>query len=243
VLDVRFWKPGDEANVRRAVATNVSRGGMFIRTSSVVPSHTRLRVEVLHAHHGFVCEGIVMRALRTPSHLQTVRPSGMGVRFLTPTELVEELLPHMAAVERPEAEPRPGEPTSAPTTGPSVDGVASSRTPGDRRGAGPAARTMELEDRVFEVVFRDRDRFRAVFERDVQTGGIFVPTDDPAAMDEVVVIRIRVEGGGAEKIEARVVHSVPPTGQDIEGGNILSGMGVQFNDVPRAVERLRALLG
>lgn len=258
VLDVRFWKPGDEANVRRAVAANISRGGIFIRTSAVVPSNTRVRVEVIHARHGFVCEGVVVRALRSPAHLQSVRPSGMGVRFLSPEELVEELLPEVASVERPgEAEADAATPADVPAETASADPAGESRpakgpgssppdggeiiTPPPMRSRKPV-RPMELEDRVFEVVFRDQERFRTVFERDIQTGGIFVPTEDPAAMDEVVQIRIRIEGGGAEKIEARVVHSVPSVGEGIDGQNLLSGMGVQFSDVPRAVERLRGLL-
>lgn len=212
------------------------------------PGGTRLRVEVIHAQHGFVCEGVVVRAIKTPSQYQTVRPSGMGVRFLPPGELVEELLPHMATVERPDTQP-----VSAPAGDGSSDGSAAVPTredPGQPPQGASASRspekgatpTMELDDRVFEVLFRDRERFRKVFDRDVQTGGIFVPTDDPAGIDEVVRVEVRVEGGGSETIEARVVHSVPQTGSNVGGGNILSGMGVQFSDVARAIDRLRALL-
>ena len=251
VLDVRFWTPGEEDDARRASATNISRGGIFIRTSTISPTGTRLRVEVIHAHHGFVCEGIVKRAIRTPSHFQSVRPSGMGIRFLLPGELVEELLPHMASVERPAteeatAELAPSKPPPAASTGSADESAPSSPPPARKKAARVVERerpaTLELKDREFEIVFRDRERFRAVFDRDVQTGGIFVPTDDPAAMDEVVQIRVRIDGAGSERIEARVVHSVPPSDGGLEGGNLLSGMGVQFSDVARAVERLRRLL-
>ena len=110
-------------------------------------------------------------------------------------------------------------------------------------GSSPQHRTLDLDDKVFEITFRDRERFRNVFERDVQTGGIFVPTEEPAAMDEVVQVEIEIEGVGSERLEARVVHSVPPSGEEVEGQNVLAGMGVQFSDVARAVEQLRQLLG
>lgn len=240
VLDVRYQKRGEEDELRRAVATNISKGGMFIRTPAVFPSGTRVRVEVVHARHGFMVEGIVVRALRTPSHLQTVRPSGMGIRFLGPRELVEELLPHMATGEGPESRTEKRAERVEPA-GP----VPSSRSaPPEVPEApeAPSGASSTTEPEIFEVSFRDRERFRSVFDRDVQTGGIFVPTDDPAAMDEVVQVEITIEGAGSARLEARVVHSVPPSDEEVEGKNVLSGMGVQFKDVPRAVERLRQLL-
>ncbi|MDX1630915.1 MAG: PilZ domain-containing protein [Thermoanaerobaculia bacterium] len=241
VLDVRFRKRGEEEKPHRAVATNISKGGMFIRTSAVLPSGTRVRVEVVHARHGFMVEGVVVRALRTPTHLQTVRPSGMGVRFLPPGELVEELLPHMAtskASDSREGQAEKREGAESPAESP----ADSRRAPSGRETGPRESSTMELEDRVFEVSFQDRDWFRAVFDRDVQTGGIFVPSDEPAAIDEVVKVEISIEGAGSARLEARVVHSVPPGDEAVEGQNVLSGMGVQFSDVPRAVERLRKLL-
>src|SRR5688500_8042498 len=92
-LDVRFWKRGEEDQATRAVSTNVSKTGIFLRTQQVLPSGARLRLEVTCAGRSFVAEGVVMRALRTPPHLQSAIPSGMGVRFLRVEELLEDLLP------------------------------------------------------------------------------------------------------------------------------------------------------
>src|SRR5437868_5243004 len=92
-LDVKVWKQGEEGQAHRSVSTNVSRTGIFVRTQSVLPSGTRLRLEIGHTGRSFVVEGIVMRAIKTPAHLQAVMPSGMGIRFLTAEQLLEELLP------------------------------------------------------------------------------------------------------------------------------------------------------
>jgi len=92
-LEVRFWKQGEEGQGSRAISTNISRTGIFVRTQMVLPSGTRMRLAVGHGGRSFTVEGVVMRALRSPAHLQSVMPSGMGVRFMTSEELLEELLP------------------------------------------------------------------------------------------------------------------------------------------------------
>ncbi|HET9766761.1 MAG TPA: PilZ domain-containing protein, partial [Thermoanaerobaculia bacterium] len=92
-LEVRFWKQGEEGQGSRAISTNVSRTGIFVRTQMVLPSGSRMRLAIGHGGRSFTVEGVVMRALRSPAHLQAVMPSGMGVRFLSAEELLEELLP------------------------------------------------------------------------------------------------------------------------------------------------------
>jgi hypothetical protein len=82
-----------------------------------------------------------------------------------------------------------------------------------------------------------------VFDRDVKTGGLFINTGTPAALDAVIQVEVSVEGLATAPISlpARVVHRLePPPGSTPD--NLLAGMGVQFLDVGRAVERLRALL-
>jgi hypothetical protein len=82
-----------------------------------------------------------------------------------------------------------------------------------------------------------------VFDRDVKTGGLFITTGHPPALDTMIQVEVSVEGLSVPPIglQARVVHRLePPPGSP--PGNLLAGMGVQFLDVGRAVERLRALL-
>jgi hypothetical protein len=233
-LDVRIWRQGDEESFP-AVATNISRTGAFIRTLQVVPSGTRLRIEVRHAARGFVVEVVVARALRTPSQLQSVMPSGMGVRFLAAEELVEELFPGVLSTSREEA--------ASSATATAQDAVpeqpAASSTPSE------AASPPEPSVRVFRIGYQSCDQFRRVFERDILTGGLFVPATAPPALDQVVEIEVSVDQSATPPVrfEARVVHrSEAPPGTGAEG-SLLAGMGVQFTDVAGAIERLRSLLG
>ena len=262
-LEVRFWKQGEEGQGTRAISTNISRTGIFVRTQMVLPSGTRMRLAVGHGGRSFTTEGVVMRALRSPAHLQSAMPSGMGVRFMTSEELLEELLPAIdfqaeervpggigaptAAVQKQAA----GQPSSgtfpsagkAPTPPPIAD--AGSAAPPTRAAAPPSAGTKEAIEptQIFPLRFRDPDQFRRVFDRDVKTGGLFIHTSKPPALDAVILVEVVVEGLAVPpvRLQARVVHRMesPP---DSPPGNLLAGMGVQFLDVARAVEQLRSLL-
>ncbi|HXT50495.1 MAG TPA: PilZ domain-containing protein [Thermoanaerobaculia bacterium] len=268
-LEVRFWKQGEEGQGSRAISTNISRTGIFVRTQMVLPSGTRMRLAVGHSGRSFTIEGVVMRALRSPAHLQSVMPSGMGVRFLGPEELLEELLPAIdfqaeekvlggigaptaSVPEEPPAEPaRPpsgvhgtiGEPAPAATS-PRANATTATTSP---RGAtappSPGAHEAIQPTQLFPLRFRDPDQFRRVFDRDVKTGGLFIHTSRPPALDAVIMVEVGVEGLTVPpiRLQARVVHRMEPP-PDSPPGNLLAGMGVQFLDVARAVEQLRALL-
>ncbi len=265
-LEVRFWKQGEMGQGSRAISTNVSRTGIFVRTQLVLPSGTRLRLAVGHSGRDFTVEGVVMRALRAPAHLQSVMPSGMGVRFLTAEELLEELLPAIdfQAEERiptgiespsssvhvtPIAEERPATGSfstagfaASPTTGAATPTVP---TPPPRTVPPPAAANAQpiTPALCFPLRFRDTEQFRRVFDRDVKTGGLFIHTSRPPGLDAVIEVEVTVDGVPVQpiRLQARVVHRMePPPGSP--PGNLLAGMGVQFLDVERAVERLRALL-
>jgi hypothetical protein len=253
-LEVRFWRHGDEGSATRAISTNISRTGIFIRTQMVLPSGTRIRVDVGHSGRSVIFEGMVMRALKSAAHLQAVMPSGMGVRFMTPEELLGELLPGVDL----RAEERIPSGVSTPT-GSSVGTGESAATMGyDNPGPGtsapsaapppapapPPPRGPQISSgAVFPLRFRDQEQFRRAFERDVQTGGLFISTDQPAPLDAVIAVEVSLEGSGkpAVRLQARVVHRLePPPGAP--PGNLLAGMGVQFLDVARAVSELRSLL-
>jgi Tfp pilus assembly protein PilZ len=252
-LDIRFWKRGEEGQPTRAVSTNVSRTGIFLRTPQVLPSGARLRLEVNCAGRSFVAEGVVMRALRSAPHLQAAIPSGMGVRFLSVEELLEDLLPGinlladeqvpdggatatLVAHDVPAARPDPyTAPPSRPAPVPAPPSpMPSSALPGAPIGSGV----------VFPLRFRDREQFQRAFARDIQTGGLFVSTETPPPLDSMLVVEVTIDGVPVApvRLQARVVHRLdPPPGG--AAGNLLVGVGVQFLDVGRAVEELRSLLG
>jgi len=268
-LEVRFWKPGEEGQGNRAISTNISRTGIFVRTQQVLPSGTRLRLAVGHSGRDFTVEGVVMRALRSPTHLQAVMPSGMGVRFLSAEELLEELLPAIdfraeervpGGIETPASSPTAtpvSEPVARSSSGrfPTTDGNASPPPPRPSAAAPPSAEppprvtpppaTSEpiTSAQLFPLRFRDTDQFRRVFDRDVKTGGLFISTSRPAALDAVIEVEVTVDGLPVApiRLQARVVHRMESAAGS-PPGNLLAGMGVQFLDVTRAVERLRALL-
>jgi hypothetical protein len=278
-LDVRFWKRGEEGQATHAVSTNVSRTGIFLRTQQVLPNGTRLRLEVSCAGRSFLSEGVVMRALKTPSHLQAAMPSGMGVRFLHVEELLEDLLPgiNLLAEERVPAgvaSPSLSQPTGAAigpltavtggsgqprasttsgagaATSPVVGGAAvGPAAPAPPAAARPATVTAPATPiggggAPFPLRFRDREQFRRVYERDIQTGGLFISTDAPPALDTVLEVEVSVDGVPEPpvRLQARVVHRLDPQPGG-PAGNLLAGVGVQFLDMGRAVEQLRALLG
>ncbi len=244
-LDAKFGVPNEKPH--HAVATNISVGGIFLRTPLVSPPGTRFRVEVIHSSQGFIAEAVVVRAQKTPAHLQSIRPSGMGLRFLQPAELVQAMLPSMVATTKRE------EPKSPVGQGASSAAAAEGTATPERRGpqdlqvgtpvAAPAptaeefrpppVESLDLERPIFSVTYRDLDQIKQVFERDIKTGGIFVPTPEPEPLDRVVQVEVGIVGERPVRVDARVVHSVQP--EPGGGENMLVGMGVQFTDPTRAI--------
>ncbi|HEY0783107.1 MAG TPA: PilZ domain-containing protein [Thermoanaerobaculia bacterium] len=112
-LLARFWLPG-EVEARRGYTTNVSATGVHVETRQPLPAGSRVRLEMSQGERGWMVEGVV--AHRTVAHpeLAKVKPQGMGVRFLSTVELVEEIL-------GPLAEAAPARSTAAPAAAPPED--------------------------------------------------------------------------------------------------------------------------
>lgn len=89
-IKVRFMEHGTEKR-GTGYTTNISNTGMHVTTSRLLPGGKRIRVE-LRSNEGasVIAEAVVARAERS-SH--QMKPDTMGVRFLTPEELVAELVP------------------------------------------------------------------------------------------------------------------------------------------------------
>jgi Tfp pilus assembly protein PilZ len=90
-VEVQFWQMGEK--IRRGYSTNISARGMHITTANPLPPRSRLRIEVFDGQRGFLVEGVVAHRRLVAPELMKVTPPGMGVRFLSPDELVHELLP------------------------------------------------------------------------------------------------------------------------------------------------------
>ncbi len=211
-VPVRFTVRGGPPEVVRGYTTNISGGGMFISTGRPLASGTRLRVEVGEPGRDFTVEGLVAHSRRTAPELRALGMAGMGVRFLTVSELVSEVLGGM-----------PGEEESSEAT-----------------------RLLEesaLGDGVYRLRFRSREQFLRVYRQDVVHGGLFVPTRKPAEMSDPITLEVIVpiKGYAPLTLRARVVHRIPAEGSG-GGANLLSGMGVQFEDPVAALGALEPVV-
>ena len=201
---VHFWIRGLDKS-HPAFTTNISTAGMFIATNYSVAPGTRVRAEVVSGESSFMVEGAVARVVKVSPTLRSVRQAGLGVRFLTVKELVEEMIPELAAE---------GAQTADDDT---------------------------LPVGTFRLRFPSKEGFLAAYQRDISTGGLFVPTAKPAAFNENITIQIEIARSGLTplRLEARVVHSLEPE-QVIGGSNLMAGMGVELLNHDRDLARLKA---
>ena len=211
-VEVQFWQVGQK--IHRGYSTNISAGGIHISTPNPLPPRARLRIEVVHGGRGFLIEGGVAHRRAVHPELMKVTPPGMGVRFLSPEELIREIFP----VE------------GGGAAGSVVGGV----TP-------EALEEPRQEDvRTFTVRFASAKDFLGTYERDIVNGGLFVATSRPGRMRELVRIEIHPPGPAPSPIliPARVVQRFEP---EPGSGAILVGMAVELLDLPAALDRLRPI--
>ncbi|HEX2645467.1 MAG TPA: PilZ domain-containing protein [Thermoanaerobaculia bacterium] len=269
-LQVHFWRQG-ESHSFPGYTTNLSTTGMFIATNSPLPSGTRLRIEVLDLTRSFMLEGVVAHARKIRGELARVAQSGMGVRFLTVEELVRELLPIApgqteeipagpsaqaeAPVEYEEVVLPPSPPPAAPaeTVPPAPPTrMAAPRPPAPPVQATPPAASPALTSPgnhstglgLYSVEFASVRDFLEVFRRDILNGGLFVPTRYPARIQEVVEVDLQPPELMVPpvRMKARVVQRFAPHSDDLDGTNLLSGMGLELLDLPVVIEKLRPMV-
>jgi Tfp pilus assembly protein PilZ len=189
-------------------------------------------------------EGVVAHSARVAPALQKIRDSGMGVRFLSINELVGELVPSVLRT-------RPAEPAAAPPSarkaGPAAAGSAQKpATAPPRKPRKPPRPPVEKPPAPppvpgFSMRFSSLPQFLSVFERDIQNGGLFVPTQEPAAQYEEIEVEIHIPPPVDRLVTARavVVQVVESVGDD---PNLLAGMGVAFDDRSNVLARINALI-
>lgn len=215
-LSVRFW-PRDDEKPRQGHTVNLSSGGAFIGTYRPPVSGTRIRVEVLDRERGFVSEAVVTHSRNVAPELRKVQEPGMGVRFLTPAELVKPLRPKKQELATPEADAEPA----------------------------PVAPPVRHSDRTYSIRFSSLEQLREVYHRDLAHGGLFIATRHPAALDQVVSLAIEPPGESSRAIvvSARVVHRFDPVEHAGSAGDErMAGMGVELIHPERVLEELAPLL-
>ncbi len=110
----------------------------------------------------------------------------------------------------------------------------------------PGDESGEYASRIaYRLEFPDRPRFRETYERDLSTGGLFIPLADPPPLDAEICVELQIKdvAVGPVALQARVVHRLDPA---MPGGggdsNLLAGVGVELLDLDRSLSLLRPLL-
>ena len=243
-LQVHFWKQG-ETHAYPGYTTNLSTTGMFIATTSPFPQGTRVRIEVMDRGRSFMLEGVVAHARKIRGELMRISQTGMGVRFLTVEELVRELIPVLPGEKETEEIPpsRQQEMAAEPATAaemeaPPVD-VPEGVPPAPTMPPAPSAGTG-----LFSVQFASARDFLEVYRRDILNGGLFVPTRYPGRMHETVDVELLPPDLNEPpfRFQARVVQRYDPHSDDLDGTNLLSGMGLEILNLPAVLDRLRPVV-
>ena len=99
-------------------------------------------------------------------------------------------------------------------------------------------------DGVYSVRFASAQEFLKAVERDVQSGGVFVPTDFPAPLGAVIVVEIHPphEHAVPVRLSASVVQRLEPAQATPNAASPLArvaGMGVVFADPQSALAMLQ----
>ena len=88
---VRYWVGRDDSRGRHGFTNDISSTGAFIVTPYPYRRGTEIRMEVVHGKNPLTFEAVVTRRVWVAPDLRRLGPSGMGVRFRTPEELVARL--------------------------------------------------------------------------------------------------------------------------------------------------------
>lgn len=92
-VQVRFWQEDDPSNSYVGYTRNISATGIFIATVHPVKPGEVLGIEFHGDDYDFRVRGQVVHSAKVSALLQSVRPSGMGVKFLDRSIELEKLLP------------------------------------------------------------------------------------------------------------------------------------------------------
>jgi Tfp pilus assembly protein PilZ len=196
---VRFWVRGEQ-EARSAFIHDISTTGVFITTPYPLPRGTEVRIEIHADGSTYNVEAVVARRVWVAPDLRRLGPTGMGMRFLGPDELVHRLR---------------------------------------ERGAGRVASTKQ-EDGHFRIVLEDDKEMLRTYARDLELGGLFIPTETPPELNRVIFVDFQLPGSTeVVGFPARVVQRIPP-GQN--GKALRAGAAVAFENPDAVIERLRPFL-
>ena len=224
-LQVSYWVK-DEDHPRQGYTTNVSTTGCFIATNAPLAPGTRLRIEFL-IDDGFYVEAVVTHAARVSTALQSIRSSGMGIRFLTISELITGLLPsgrdheteELGEIVRKRADAEKDRATeSAP-----IEGSQSHQT-------------------TYTVGFRNVAYLLDAIDKEIHFGGVFVTTNAPADLHEEVRIALALPAPIKRTVHAEAIVVKVDDASSKSSESTVTGMGVAFKEPAKVLEKLNRLI-
>lgn len=92
-VQVRFWAESNPETSYAGYSRNISATGMFIATIHPHRPGSRMVIEFREEGETFAVPAVVAHSAKVSPLLQSVRPSGMGVRFSERSRALEQLLP------------------------------------------------------------------------------------------------------------------------------------------------------
>jgi hypothetical protein len=84
---------GEDEITERGFARDISLGGMFLDCRRPPAVGTRLHLHLRYPDRDFYMEAVVVRQKIVNPQLRQIEKQGVGLRFLTPTELIEGAVP------------------------------------------------------------------------------------------------------------------------------------------------------
>ncbi|MFH1808644.1 MAG: PilZ domain-containing protein [Pseudomonadota bacterium] len=84
---------GVDALDKKSVSYDISVGGLFLVAPRLLAVNTRIHLHIFAQEGDFYAEGIVVRLKHVTPGLQQVEPQGMGIRFLSPAEVISANIP------------------------------------------------------------------------------------------------------------------------------------------------------
>lgn len=91
---------GEDEITERGFARDISLGGMFLDCRRPPPVGTRLHLHLKYPDRDFYVEAVVVRQKLVNPQLRQIEKQGVGLRFLTPAELIEGVVPKEERVQR-----------------------------------------------------------------------------------------------------------------------------------------------
>lgn len=90
---------GEDELEERGFARDISLGGIFLDCRRPPPVGTRLHLHLLYPEREFYLEAVVVRQKIVNPELRQIEKQGVGLRFLTPAELIADVVPKEERVQ------------------------------------------------------------------------------------------------------------------------------------------------